>query len=383
MSRRAWWLVVLNLLMPGSAQVLAGNRRLGRFGLGATLVFWAISILPAVSGAGGPTRADLAPHEHHGALACRRRARVLRGAVGGAHPRHPAPGEAGPGRTDGTDRRRRRCRHRPSWRRRESPPYGAASSTAAIGLLDSVFKGAQASVAPIDGRYNILLLGGDAGPDRQGLRPDSLSVASIDATTGAVTLFAACPAISRSVAFVKGSPMWKLYPHGFSCGSHCLIDYLYTYGGEHGSLYPDAKAKGSSAGIEAMRDSVSWVLGLPASVLRAHRHAGVLRSHQRARRDHGRRARDHRRRGEHLRRWDPSAAGLPHHEGRAEDERLHRPLVRQVSLRVQRLLPDGASASHPGSDHRPGQSGKRAHPISSRSRRRGSRWCRPTSRSRC
>ncbi len=33
MTRRAWWLVVLNFLIPGSAQVLAGNRRLGRFGL--------------------------------------------------------------------------------------------------------------------------------------------------------------------------------------------------------------------------------------------------------------------------------------------------------------------------------------------------------------
>ena len=37
MTRRAWWLLVLNFLIPGSAQVLAGNRRLGRFGLGATL----------------------------------------------------------------------------------------------------------------------------------------------------------------------------------------------------------------------------------------------------------------------------------------------------------------------------------------------------------
>ena len=31
MTRRAWVLVVINLLIPGSAQLLAGNRRLGRF----------------------------------------------------------------------------------------------------------------------------------------------------------------------------------------------------------------------------------------------------------------------------------------------------------------------------------------------------------------
>ena len=48
MTRRAWWLVVLNFLVPGSAQALAGNRRLGRFGLGATLLLWALALICAV-----------------------------------------------------------------------------------------------------------------------------------------------------------------------------------------------------------------------------------------------------------------------------------------------------------------------------------------------
>src|SRR4051812_17005797 len=39
------------------------------------------------------------------------------------------------------------------------------------------------------GRYNILLLGGDSGADRWGLRPDSISVVSIDAETGKAVLF--------------------------------------------------------------------------------------------------------------------------------------------------------------------------------------------------
>lgn len=45
MSRRGWWLLVVNLLIPGSAQALAGDRRLGRFGLGATLFGWALVVL--------------------------------------------------------------------------------------------------------------------------------------------------------------------------------------------------------------------------------------------------------------------------------------------------------------------------------------------------
>src|SRR5690606_18668098 len=45
MTRRGWWLVVLNFLVPGSAQVLAGSRRLGRFGLASTLVLWLLAAL--------------------------------------------------------------------------------------------------------------------------------------------------------------------------------------------------------------------------------------------------------------------------------------------------------------------------------------------------
>ena len=45
MSTRAWWLVGLNLLIPGAPQVLAGNRRFGRFALGTTLLFWALVIV--------------------------------------------------------------------------------------------------------------------------------------------------------------------------------------------------------------------------------------------------------------------------------------------------------------------------------------------------
>ena len=45
MSKRAWWLVGLNLLIPGSPQVLAGSRRFGRFALGTTLLFWLLVVV--------------------------------------------------------------------------------------------------------------------------------------------------------------------------------------------------------------------------------------------------------------------------------------------------------------------------------------------------
>ncbi|MES1212126.1 MAG: LytR family transcriptional regulator, partial [Leifsonia sp.] len=45
MGKRAWWLVGLNLLVPGAPQVLAGNRRFGRFTLSTTLLFWALVVV--------------------------------------------------------------------------------------------------------------------------------------------------------------------------------------------------------------------------------------------------------------------------------------------------------------------------------------------------
>src|SRR5690554_2381866 len=45
MTARAWWLVALNVLIPGSAQLLAGNRKLGRFGVSATFVLWGLALV--------------------------------------------------------------------------------------------------------------------------------------------------------------------------------------------------------------------------------------------------------------------------------------------------------------------------------------------------
>src|SRR3712207_6338355 len=39
----------MNVLIPGSAQILAGSRRLGRFGLGATLLMWVLVLAGVVA----------------------------------------------------------------------------------------------------------------------------------------------------------------------------------------------------------------------------------------------------------------------------------------------------------------------------------------------
>ena len=57
-TTRAWLLLGLNFLLPGSAQALAGNRQLGKFGVVATLGLWVFVIL-------SPVFSFLVPPVHH------------------------------------------------------------------------------------------------------------------------------------------------------------------------------------------------------------------------------------------------------------------------------------------------------------------------------
>ncbi len=259
MTKRGRWLVALNILVPGSAQVLAGDRRLGRFGLATTLVLWGLVVLGVVLAlaARGVLIAIVTSPLGLGALVVvtlfyagvwtvltldtLRLVRLVnvapnaRPLIAGASILVLVATLGGAG-------------------------FVVSRSVSAMGLLDAVFSDGQIA-EPIDGRYNILLLGGDAGPDRLGLRPDSISVVSVDAVTGS-TVVLGVPRNLERAPFVEGSPLWGPFPDGYSCGVDCLISYLYTYAEENPDLYPDAVEQGSRPGIEAMRDAVEGVLGL-------------------------------------------------------------------------------------------------------------------------
>jgi LCP family protein required for cell wall assembly len=259
MSRRAWWLVVLNLLLPGSAQLLAGNRRLGRFGIVSTAVLWACAILALVL--------FLAWKQGIYAIATNLVALTL---VQAALVFYIVLWAL---LTVDTLRLLRLVRVAPATRWIVATlaivalvgvgsvaNYGVTVTGATRDAISAIFAGGQAA-KPVDGRYNILLLGGDAGPDRTGLRPDSISVVSIEASTGRATMMG-IPRNLEYAPFVEGSPLYEPFPDGYDCGDDCLISYLYTYGEEHPDLYPDALANGSTPGIEAMRDAVGAVLDL-------------------------------------------------------------------------------------------------------------------------
>lgn len=124
-------------------------------------------------------------------------------------------------------------------------------------FIGSVFAGGGDTQVK-DGRYNILLLGGDAGKGREGLRPDSLTVVSIDARTGRSVLFS-LPRNLEDLSFPSHSPMTRLYPDKFSCANHeCMLNAVYTKAMDNKGLYPGVKDPGAVATVEA----VEWITGL-------------------------------------------------------------------------------------------------------------------------
>ena len=123
-------------------------------------------------------------------------------------------------------------------------------------FMSAMFTDGQATGAHA-GRYNVLLLGGDSGADRWGLRPDSLSVASIDAETGKAVLFG-LPRNMLNFPFPKGSVMDGAFPDGYDCGGQCELNSLATWAGDHKSLF-----KGfANPGVEATKEGVEGITGL-------------------------------------------------------------------------------------------------------------------------
>lgn len=118
-------------------------------------------------------------------------------------------------------------------------------------VVQEVFPETKTS-APLQGRYNILLVGSDAREDRTGIRPDSLTVLSVDADTGK-SVMVSLPRNLENVPFPNSSPMHALYPYGFNCGTECLLNAVHTTAQNRTDLYPGSKDPGLDATIDAVR----------------------------------------------------------------------------------------------------------------------------------
>ncbi len=268
MGRRGWWLVVLNFVLPGSAQVLAGNRRLGRFGLGATIVMWLLVLLTVLTALMWRPLLFSAASNWFVMLGLQvviafyallwivltiDTLRLVKLVRAGTVARIGVPLLA--------------------------ILLAVASTTASVWAFDrvnsvretlsTVFGSSGPSVPPSDGYYNILLLGADSGEGRDSMRFDSISVVSVNAETGATTI-TGIPRDMGHFPFAEG-PMKDLYPDvhegriDATCGWGSGVNQLQTeveVCRDGNALYPDAVANGSTPGVEATKDAAEGILGI-------------------------------------------------------------------------------------------------------------------------
>ncbi len=233
-SKRAFLLLFLTLVLPGSAQIVAGDRRLGRTALRITFLVtnsWASFLIMAL----------LAALAVGWALLFLNTFRIIRPPL---LQRNVRPAVAGAMvllmvLTSG------------------SLGYGAWLLNVSRQTFDNIFASGPA-FDPVDGRYNFLLLGGDAGADRTGLRPDSMSVFSVDADTGQIVTLSLLRNF-QNAQFSADSPLWQVFPEGYNCGDECILNSLYPVVTEQ---YPDLYPESEDPGAEAMMDAAGGILGL-------------------------------------------------------------------------------------------------------------------------
>ena len=252
--RRAVTLMLMTFVLPGSAQLVAGNRRVGRIALRTWIALLAIGLLAVVTSyfwhgfalkAGTDTT-----------LLQVLRLALMALAVGWAYLFVDA------------------------WRLGQPLTLQRQHRLAVVGVngflcfsvagallfgahivgvqrdfMISMFGDGSASSAT-HGRYNVLLMGGDSGAGRWGLRPDSMTVASIDEETGKTVLIS-LPRNMQNFPFADGSVMDQQFPDGFDVEG-MYLNGLSTWALDHADLF-----KGSeNPGVDATIQGVEGITGL-------------------------------------------------------------------------------------------------------------------------
>ena len=268
MTRRGWWLIVLNFLAPGTAQVLAGNRRLGRIGVVSTLVMWTLVIVAVLSA--------LAWRSVFLAIATNWFALLLAQGLLIGYAVLWLVLTVDTLRLVRLVKTGRRARFGIAAASIALLVVASGTAVYAAGVAGStrdtfgaIFGASGPAVEPSEGYYNILLLGADHVTTNDSKRFDSISVVSINAETGATTI-TGFPRDMPGFPFSEG-PMRDRYPNGHeghasaTCGWGSGINQLNTeveVCQDGALLYPDAAGNGSAPGIEATKDAAEGILGI-------------------------------------------------------------------------------------------------------------------------
>lgn len=254
-SKRAWLFLLLTLVLPGSVQLMTDRKVVGKRALAVTLTVWALIIL--VLGLWLMRRTMVLSLFTNTWFLSAFALLLLALAAGWVYLFLDTLRAIRPGLLAGKHRTLvTLCLIAAIFVTGGGLGYGAYITWVGRGALGSIF--ADGALNENEGRYNILLMGGDAGEDRVGRRPDSMTVVSIDASTGqAITI--SVPRNLQNAIFEQGSPLWSVYPEGFNCGDECILNALYP---DVTANYPDLYPEAEDPGAEATMDAVSGVLGI-------------------------------------------------------------------------------------------------------------------------
>jgi len=255
-TRRGYALVGLGLILPGAAQAIHGRRKLGRFALGVWIVLVLVAIVALIL-------TLLMRHVMIGVFAS---GWVLKGLAICIFALALFWGLLAVN-TWWISRPRQMGRTKGIVFSVITLVLAVALTTATVwlgtaawatgGALSHIFGGGGSNTQN-NGRYNILILGSDAGPDRWGTRPDSVTVVSVSASTGRAVIFG-LPRNMESVPFPDSSPLHNLYPNGYYCkDDSCLLNAIYLLGLQNADLYPGV----DDPGIQAMMEAATGITGL-------------------------------------------------------------------------------------------------------------------------
>ncbi len=139
-------------------------------------------------------------------------------------------------------------------------------------LVDTVFGDNQSATTPDDvssedpwggrDRVNLLLLGGDGGDNREGVRTDSMILVSMDTATGKTIMFS-LPRNMMNAQFPADSPLHDLYPEGFAGegdDGNWMLNAVYR---QVPALHPGVLGKSDNEGADALKQAIAGSIGLP------------------------------------------------------------------------------------------------------------------------
>jgi LCP family protein required for cell wall assembly len=137
-------------------------------------------------------------------------------------------------------------------------------------LVQTVFEDNESATAPRDvseedpwggrDRVSVLLLGGDGGRGREGVRTDTMILLSMSTRTGEAVMFS-LPRNMMNAQFPEDSPLHDVYPDGFRGEGDPGAWMLNAVYRQVPALYPQLLGRSADEGADALKQAVAGSLG--------------------------------------------------------------------------------------------------------------------------